>query len=71
LIKEGSALKGQTNITVFAYFRPNTYKGTYKEDRPGRKYNGDSWAIVQVCPRSSAISSSVGWGQHLKAPVRC
>jgi len=71
LNKEGSAFKGQTNITIFAYYRPNTYKGTYKENRPGRKYNGDSWANVQVCPRSSAIASSVGWEQHLKAPVRC
>jgi len=64
-------LKGSDQYRCFAYYRPNTYKGTYKENRSGRKYNGDSWANVQVCPRSSAISSSVGWEQHLKAAVRC
>jgi hypothetical protein len=46
VIKEGFAFKDQTNIIVFAYCRPHTYKGTYKENRPGREYNGDSWAIV-------------------------
>jgi hypothetical protein len=71
LIKEWFSFKDQTSIIVFAYYRLDTYKGTYKENRPGRKYNGDSWAIVQICPRSSSISSSVGWEQHLKAAVRC